>query len=256
MSFSEKYAAAEDAFASSSFSEDAVLTSEFSEEAAVPPWERLTGSVRLTDVCPTRRGRMALFCRSADGTEQFLFSVDAETAIRLHLEPGAVLDAWELREAHGQSDLRQAKDKALEYLAVRSYAERELYEKLCRKFDEETAAAAVAEMHRLHLLDDAAFAEQRAAAMTRRGKSRREIDRTLAQLGVACEQRETALAALPEEEDETLRRLVEKQYLSKLAAGKRDAVAAALARRGYRGSSIRRVLQQIEIETESNEGSE
>lgn len=219
---------------------------------SVPPWERLTGAVRLTDVRPTRRGRMALFYRDAEGEEQFLFSVDAETAARLHLEPGAVPDTWTLREAHGQSDLRQAKDKALAYLAVRSYAERELYEKLCRRFDEETSAAAVAEMRRLQLLDDAAFAEQRAAVMARRGKSRREIDRALAQLGIVREQREAALTALPEEEEETLRRLVEKQYLSKLAAGKHDAVAAALARRGYGGSSIRRVLRQVEQEQQAD----
>ena len=259
MSFSESYARSENAVSPDAFSDETADEDAFSSdiaEDAAPLWDRLTGTVRLTDVRPTRRGRMALFCRDADGEERFLFSVDAETAARLRLEPGAELDAWKLREAHGQSDLRKAKDKALEYLAVRSYAEKELYDKLCRKFDGETSAAAVAEMRRLQLLDDGAFAKQRAELLTRRGKSRREIDRQLAQLGIAREQREDALAALPEDEDETLRRLVEKQYQSQLAAGKRDAVAAALARRGYSGSSIRRVLQQAKTETENNEEQE
>ena len=56
------------------------------------------------------------------------------------------------------------------------------------------------------------------------------------------------LEQLPDAEEDTLRRLVEKQYKSKLAAGKRDNVAAALARRGYGGSLIRRVLADYEEE--------
>ena len=48
------------------------------------------------------------------------------------------------------------------YLALRSYGSQELYEKLCMKFDTPSSAAAVAEMQRLGLLDDAAFARARA----------------------------------------------------------------------------------------------
>ena len=103
-------------------------------------------------------------------------------------------------------------------------------------------------MHRLGLLDDTAFAVRRAAYLAQKGKSRRETDRLLAGLGICREDREAALEQLPDAEEDTLRRLVEKQYKSKLAAGKRDTVAAALARRGYGGSLIRRVLAEYEEE--------
>ena len=80
--------------------------------------------------------------------------------------------------------------------------------------------------------------------MAGRGKSRREIDRALAGLGVGREERLAALEQLPEEEEATLRRLIERQYAAKLAVGRRDAVAAALLRRGFSGALVRRVLSQ------------
>ena len=44
----------------------------------------------------------------------------------------------------------------------------------------------------------------------------------------------------------TARALVERQYTAKLAAGKRDQVAAALARRGFSHAVIREVLSDDE----------
>lgn len=41
----------------------------------------------------------------------------------------------------------------------------ELYQKLCRSFDPHSAAAAVAKMQELNLLDDAGFARRRAAEL-------------------------------------------------------------------------------------------
>ena len=103
----------------------------------------------LSDIEPTRRGRFALF---ANG--EFLFSVDGETLRKHRLEVGGTLSAAQLDALREASDTRAAKDKALVYLSLRSYGSAELYEKLCRSFDERTAAAAVAEMVRLELLDD------------------------------------------------------------------------------------------------------
>lgn len=207
--------------------------------------------VVLSDVRPTKKGRMALFWQDAAGQEQFLFSVDGETCALRRLVPGVRLSAAEVESVRGQSDLRRAKDKALQYLAAREHASGELYRKLSEKFDEPTAAAAVAEMCRLALLDDAAFAVHRAAHLARKGKSRREIAALLAGLGISREDREAALEQLPEDEETTLRTLIEKQYRSKLAAGKKDAVAAALLRRGYSGALVRRVLTEYENEDQT-----
>lgn len=204
--------------------------------------------VTLSDIRPTRRGRMALFFRDAAGEERFLFSVDGETCALQHLQPGTQLSGTQLEAVRSRSDLRRAKDRALQYLSVRDHASGELYRKLSEKFDEPTAAAAVAEMVRLGLVDDAAFAVRRAAYLAQKGKSRREIGQLLAGLGICREDRAAALEQLPDAEEDTLRCLIEKQYKSRLAAGKRDTVAAALARRGYSGSLIRRVLAEYEEE--------
>ena len=204
--------------------------------------------VVLSDIRPTKRGRMALFFQDTAGEERFLFSVDGETCALQHLKPGVRLSGTQLEAVRSQSDLRRAKDRALQLISMRDHASGELYRKLSEKFDEPTAAAAVAEMCRLGLVDDAAFAVRRAAYLAQKGKSRREIGQLLAGLGICREDREAALEQLPDGEEDTLRRLVEKQYKSKLAVGKRDTVAAALARRGYSGALIRRVLAEYEEE--------
>ena len=68
--------------------------------------------VILSDIRPTRRGRMALFFRNAAGEEEFLFSVDEETCALQHLKPGTRLSSVELEAVRNQSDLRRAKDRA------------------------------------------------------------------------------------------------------------------------------------------------
>lgn len=185
----------------------------------------------LTAIETTRRGRCALF-----GDGEFLFSVDPETLAKSGLCEGDTLDEQTLARLREQSDLRAAKDRALLLLSGRDHGAQELYQKLCRSFDEHTAAAAVAEMQRLGLLDDAAFARRKAESLAARHKSRREIAAKLAALGLDRELIADALDALDtgEGEQAAIRPLLERQYRGKLAAGGREKVLAALARRGFR----------------------
>ena len=137
----------------------------------------------------------------------------------------------------------------MDLLALRDHAAGELYDKLCRKFDPHSAAAAVARAGELGLLNDESFARRRAAELLRKRKSRREILMDLNAKGI---DRDTAAAVVEdlstdEEEDPDLasaRALVQRQYASKLAQGKGPQVAAALARRGFSHSVIRTVLRE------------
>ena len=199
---------------------------------------------RLTQIKETKKGRLALFL---DG--EFVFSLDEDTFARANLHEGDDLEPWQVEELRKQSDTRRALDKAMDYLSLRDHASGELYQKLCRKFDEHSAAYAVARAGELGLLDDAGFARRRAAELLRKRKSRREILRDLAAKGIArdtaAQAVETLYDAAPEGEDPelaTARALVERQYAAKLAAGKREQVAAALARRGFSHAVIREVL--------------
>ncbi len=199
----------------------------------------------LTQCKETKRGRFALFF---DG--EFAFSLDEETFASSDLHTGDVLEDWEIEQLRTRSDTRKALDKALDYLALRDHAAGELYQKLCRKFDPHSAAAAVAKAEALGLLDDENFARRRAAELLAKRKSRREIDRDLAAKGIDRDLVYRVLEELfadEEGEDPELaaaRALVQRQYASKLAAGKWQQVAAALARRGFPHSVIRAVLDE------------
>ena len=200
--------------------------------------------MRITAIQTTRRGRFALF-----GEEGFLFSLDSETFFARHIEEGDCFSPEELAELRAASDTRKACDKALRCLSVRLWAAGELYQRLCRGFDEHSAAAAVAKMQQLDLLDDPSFARQKAAWMARRNKSPREIRMQLSRCGVDEGIIEDTLAELFEENGEALSparqailRLLERPYAARLAAGEADKVKAALARRGFTHEDIRAAL--------------
>ncbi len=93
------------------------------------------------------------------------------------------------------------------------------------------------------------FARRRAAELLRKRKSRREILNDLSAKGIDRDIAAEVVEELFAEDDvgenpelATARALVERQYAAKLAAGKRDQVAAALARRGFSHAVIREVL--------------
>ena len=125
---------------------------------------------QLTQIKETKKGRMALFF---DG--EFAFSLDADTFAKADLHEEDLLEEWQIEDLRKQSDTRRALDKAMDYLSLRDLAAGELYQKLCRKFDEHSAAYAVARAGELGLLNDADFARRRAAELLRKRKSRREI---------------------------------------------------------------------------------
>lgn len=201
---------------------------------------------RLTQIKETKKGRLALFL---DG--EFVFSLDEETFARANLHEGDDLESWQVEDLRKQSDTRRALDKAMDYLSLRDHASGELYQKLCRKFDAPSAAYAVARAGELGLLDDAGFARRRAAELLRKRKSRREILNDLAAKGIDRDTAAEAVEALYECDEEgedpelaTARALVQRHYAAKLAAGKRDQVAAALARRGFSHAIIREALAE------------
>ena len=199
---------------------------------------------RLTRITETKRGRYALFL-----DDEFAFSLDEDTFAAAGLHAGDELTEPAVAELRRKSDARRALDKAMDLLALRDHAAGELYAKLCRRFDPHTAAAAVARVGELGLLNDAGFARRRAAELLRKRKSRREILQDLAAKGIDQETAADALAALMPadgEEDPDLasaRALVERQYARKLAEGKTQQVMAALARRGFSHAVIRAAVQ-------------
>ena len=207
---------------------------------------------RLTQIKETKKGRLALFL---DG--EFAFSLDEDTFAAAALHQDDELEDWQIEELRKKSETRRALDKAMDYLSLRDHAAGELYQKLCRKFDAHSAAYAVARAGELGLLNDVSFARRRAAELLRKRKSRRAILDDLHAKGIdrgaAAEAVEALFAQSEEDEEENpelanARALVERHYAAKLAQGKWQQVAAALARRGFSHSVIRQALADAETE--------
>ncbi len=201
--------------------------------------------IAITSIRPTRRGRYALF-----GEEGFLFSVDAETLAAADLHEGSRLGEGELSCLREASDTRRAAAAALRYLSLRAYGEEELYQKLLLRTDEHSAAAAVAKMREMGLLDDAAFAAAKAKGMAERGKSPAQIRRTLYALGIEAELADAAVEALDIDGAGAALAVLRKSYAGKLRAGERDKVMAALARRGFSHRDIKRAVEAAAQELE------
>ncbi len=210
----------------------------------------------LTDVKITKDGRCALFL---DGT--FAFSVSQQLFADAGIHTGCEIDADRLEQLRGQSDATRALEKALALLRYRDHTAAELTQKLCRTFDEETAAGAVQKLTEMGYLDDERFAQSRAEALYRKHKSRREILCDLRAKGVdpACAGR--AVESLGDAgadkqgdfdpELSSAVALLQGRYADKLAQGRRDLVAAALQRRGFGRAVIRAALRMIEEESGS-----
>lgn len=205
-------------------------------------------SLKITRISATKRGRFALFV-----DDEFLFSIDDETMVQYHIQEGSLLTNEELSALKDASDIRKAKNQALRYLSLRAYAQEELYQKLCLKYDTYTSAAAIQAMVELDLLDDENFAVEKAKGLMSRGKSSSEIRRQLQALGIGANLISTALQmAEPNDEENAYKVLKKGGYMEKLARGEREKVMAALARRGFGHSTIRTVVDRALNEIKQN----
>ena len=158
-------------------------------------------------------------------------------------------------DAEKCADPAKARARALDALAGREMTSTQLYERLCGRFTEQAAAAAVAEMVELDYVNDDRYAEARAHSLLMARKSRRAAAQDLRQKGLSSLQVEQALESVyaPDEgggspELEAAAALVESRYRKKLADGRRDLVVAALARRGFAYPVIKEAIRRAEEE--------
>ena len=148
-----------------------------------------------------------------------------------------------LAEEEKSTDAAKARARAMELLAGQELSSGQLYERLGRKFTQPTAAAVVAEMVERQYVDDERFAR----------KSRRAAAQDLRQKGLDAQQISAALEEVyaPDEaggdpELEAAAVLVAGRYRGKLAAGRKDLVVAALARRGFAYPIIKEAIKRVE----------
>ena len=127
-------------------------------------------------------------------------------------------------DAEKCADPAKARASALETLAGQEVSANMLYERLCRRYTEQAAAAAVAEMVQLDYVNDARYAEARAHSLLAARKSRRAAAQSLRQKGLAPAEVAGALEAV---------------YAL---------VVAALQRRGFAYPVIKEAIRRVEEE--------
>ena len=154
-----------------------------------------------------------------------------------------------LAEEEKSTDAAKARARAMELLAGQELSSGQLYERLGRKFTQPTAAAVVAEMVERQYVDDERYARTRAHGLLAARKSRRAAAQNLRQKGLDAQQISAALEEVyaPDEAggDPELEAAA---ALGKLAAGRKDLVVAALARRGFAYPIIKEAIKRVEEE--------
>ena len=134
------------------------------------------------------------------------------------------------------ADPAKARARALDALSAREMTSTQLYERLCARFTEQAAAAAVAEMVELDYVNDDRYAETRA-----HGLNSQQIEQALETVYAPDENGESP-------ELEAVAALVASRYRKKLADGRRDLVVAALQRRGFAYAVIKEAIRRTEEE--------
>lgn len=195
---------------------------------------------------PRREGRFELM---VDGRPAA--TVSLEIVERLQLRVGESLAEARQSAVESAAAELQTYDRALNLLAFRPRAARELKRALVRKGEPEPFVdAAVARLTANGLLNDAEFARQFARSkVVGKGMSKRRLEQELYRKGV---ERETATEAIGEvlsdedvDEAGMLERLARKKARTLSAldpASRRRRLYAFLARRGHESDAIRRAL--------------
>ena len=148
--------------------------------------------------------------------------------------------------AGGGDALQKTKDRALKLLGNRPFGERELYDRLVEKGEtEQNAAATVAWLVELRLLDDGEYAAMVVRHCAAKGFGPRRVRDELYRRKIPRELWDEALDGLPEQDD-----MIDKLLRARLRSAEPDRAelkraAAALLRRGFGWDEIKEAVERL-----------
>jgi regulatory protein len=180
-------------------------------------------------------------------------TLSLEAIERLELAVGRSISGLEERIATEAAQLKTY-DRALNMLAFRGRASRELARALVRKGEpKELVDRAIVRLQEQGLLDDSAFAEAfTRAKVLGAQQSKRRVQQDLARRGVDRAVSDAAIATVFDEEGVDQREVVEAAARKKLRslvklepAVRRRRLYGFLARRGYDGEDIRKAMEAV-----------
>lgn len=180
-----------------------------------------------------------------DSGEAFL--LDKSVCAENGLSKGSLLSDEKIEALSYESDYERAKSRALWYLDRKDYTEKALYTKLLRAgFSKRASAKVMARLTELGMVDDLRFAERFAERCAENNVSKREALHKMLEKGVPYDMAKEVLDSLEADEDEQIRAIIEKKYAYKLSLeGGAEKVYAALVRKGFSYSGIRKALNEF-----------
>lgn len=193
------------------------------------------------------RRRRQLYLLTFDGGDAI--DVDVRTFDESPYKEGCDITAEQLNTLLAASRYSRARERALYLLGLRDYACKELEQKLYTEADPDTAAAVVARLCEVGLLDDERYAARLARSLSEtKHYPRRRIEQELRRRGVSPVLVQEAVSDLEGEDFRQALALLEKKYYNKLNdPDSRRRVTAALARRGFSYGAIRRAFEALDL---------
>lgn len=179
------------------------------------------------------------------------FFVPTSVAMTLHLHDGDILTEEQTEQCFAASRLHACRQKALDLLAMRDHAPRELSTKLSRKgWTREEAETVVSRLREEHVVDEERYARAFVESRLRRSpEAPRYIELRLQEKGISREVIRPVIDEAFSDEaslEDVIRAAVRKAPRS--ATG--DRLVAYLRRKGFSLPSIRRVLGSGASDTE------
>ena len=195
----------------------------------------------ITAIEPRRRQMCALFI---DG--EYVMNLDAQTLIENRFDVGREIDDDELGEIIEKSNERRAKDKALWLISYRSHSKKELFDKLRRDFDEDSAQKAVDRMQELGLINDGEFAKAYARKLVYGKKmSLRAAELELRRKGIDNITAEQVLSDLEYDAQTQIIEFISKKDRNIEDEKVRRRAVAALQRKGYGWDDIKQAIESM-----------
>jgi regulatory protein len=178
-----------------------------------------------------------------------LLTVPADAVDRLHVARGVTLEPQVYLELCKSADAEAAYRSALACLGRRPFSKRDLSRRLVmRGHPPEAADQAVARAESAGLVNDETYARHYVQTRSARGRGPMRLRRELAVLGVAAAIIDRILAEEAEEADPGVVSALARKRASQLGGVERQdrirRVVAFLARRGYAGPEVRRVVRE------------
>lgn len=186
---------------------------------------------------------------SIDG--EYLLTVDEDFWFSSGYVSGDEIDDGDLAAFKEAAGSRLAFNSAMFSLDMRDHSEKEIRQKLIRKYDAQSVDSAVEKLIGLGLINDRRYAELLTRELFERKKfGKNRVKSELYRRGIAAEIINEVIEAYEEDNDsdnvEKIVDIIRKKYYNKLIDEKsRQKVVAALVRLGYSFSDIRQAMREF-----------